>query len=54
MTHHDTGRQADGATHTYKGYRVTDHTVGVDQFNDGEVEGDVDLAVDGTGDVDEE
>jgi hypothetical protein len=45
MTHHYIQWDPDGALHTYRGYKVRDHTVGADEFNPGEVDGEVDLGV---------
>ncbi|MFC6939809.1 hypothetical protein ACFQE8_07490 [Salinirubellus sp. GCM10025818] len=45
MTHHPMEWDPQGALHTYRGYRVTDHTIGNHEFNPGEVDGEVDLGV---------
>jgi hypothetical protein len=45
MTHHDSGWRPKGALDTYRGFEVSDHTVGANEFNPGEVDGEVDLGV---------
>ena len=43
MTHHDSKWRPKGALDTYRGFEVSDHTVGANEFNPGVVDGEVDL-----------
>jgi hypothetical protein len=52
MTHHDSGWRPKGALDTYRGFVVSDHTVGANEFNPGDREWDVDPTGHATDEVD--